>query len=125
MTAFLAVILSQQSSHASYWAFQIQGFNCNSEGEGKDASDDAPVGELTRKAAADDRPEGGSSAERSTYDPRTAGNCNGIQRCSLGVAEKLEEVNNIAAAAAGPLSPVFLGGKATHGVRAGRGRVRF
>ena len=49
-----------------------------------------------------------------------------IQRCSLGVAEKLEEVNNIAAAAAaGPLSPVFLGGKATHGVRAGRGRVRL
>ena len=64
-----------------------------------------------------------AAAERSTYDPRTAGNCNGIQRCSLGVAEKLEEVNNIAAA--GPLSPVFLGGKATHGVRAGRGRVRF
>ena len=48
-----------------------------------------------------------------------------IQRCSLGVVEELEEVNNIAAAAAGPLSPVFLGGKATHGVRAGRGRVRL
>ena len=47
-----------------------------------------------------------------------------IQRCSLGVVEELEEVNNIAAAA-GPLSPVFLGGKATHGVRAGRGRVRL
>ena len=47
------------------------------------------------------------------------------QRCSLGVVQKLEEVNNIAAAAAGPLSPVFLGGKATHGVRAGRGRVRL
>ena len=90
--------------------------------EGKDASDDAPVGELTRKAAADDRPQGSSGG--STYDPRTAG-CNGIQRRSLGVAEKLEEVNNIAAAAAGPLSPVFLGGKATHGVRAGRGRVRL
>ena len=49
-----------------------------------------------------------------------------IERCSLGVVEKSEEVNNIAAAAAaGPLSPVFLGGKATHGVRAGRGRVRL
>ena len=49
-----------------------------------------------------------------------------IRRCSLGVVEKSEEVNNIAAAAAaGPLSPVFLGGKATHGVRAGRGRVRL
>ena len=48
------------------------------------------------------------------------------QRCSLGVVQKLEEVNNIAAAAAaGPLSPVFLGGKATHGVRPGTGRVRF
>ena len=30
--------------------------------EGKDASDDAPVGELTRKAASDDRPEGSSSS---------------------------------------------------------------
>ena len=48
-----------------------------------------------------------------------------IERCSLGVVEKSEEVNNIAAAAVGPLSPVFLGGKATHGVRAGRGRVRL
>ena len=47
-----------------------------------------------------------------------------IERCSLGVVEKSEEVNNIPAAA-GPLSPVFLGGKATHGVRAGRGRVRL
>ena len=37
---------------------------------GRDASDDAPVGELTRKAATDDRAEGSSGG--STYDPRAA-----------------------------------------------------
>ena len=85
--------------------------------EGKRGSDDAPVGGLTRKAAADDRAEG---QHMTPALPAAAD----IERCSLGVVEKSEEVNNIAAAA-GPLSPVFLGGKATHGVRAGRGRVRF
>ena len=88
--------------------------------EGKRGSDDAPVGGLTRKAAADDRAEG---QHMTPALPAAAD----IERCSLGVVEKSEEVNNIAAAAAaaGPLSPVFLGGKATHGVRAGRGRVRL
>ena len=40
--------------------------------EGKDASDDAPVGELTRKAAADDRPQGSSGGSTLALPAATA-----------------------------------------------------
>ena len=49
--------------------------------EGKRGSDDAPVGGLTRKAAADDRAEG---QHMTPALPAAAD----IERCSLGVVEK-------------------------------------